>query len=177
MTNKNAIFHAVINASIPKSDAIGSQVTHRFNQCRPTNSVNRCNLGSCWASFFTFAALMVSAVAQAANHSISLYNAIIVMYLCYLYVFSGLQIFVPSVIDRKLQSRTVTRLASFDIGFGLAWMAAGLPWYFWHIFAFYLWVHAKTFGSQPECNAATRLIVLGREFSATGSGRVVSLGE
>ena len=52
-----------------------------------------------------------------------------------------------------------------------------LPHWFWHGFGLYVWVHAGRFGSQPECNAATKLIVFGRELSATGSGRVVSLGE
>ena len=56
-------------------------------------------------------------------------------------------------------------------------MAFVLPWYFWHSSALYVWLHAATFGSQPECNAATRVIVFGRECLATGSGRIVSLGE
>ncbi|KIK04423.1 hypothetical protein K443DRAFT_675884 [Laccaria amethystina LaAM-08-1] len=50
-----------------------------------------------------------------------------------------------------------------------------LPYWFWNGFGLYVWVHAKRFGSQPECNAATKLIVFGRELSATGSGRVISL--
>ena len=52
-----------------------------------------------------------------------------------------------------------------------------LPPCFWNIFGIYVWVHARTFGSQPECNAATKVIFFGKELSATGSGRVVCLGE
>ena len=52
-----------------------------------------------------------------------------------------------------------------------------LPYWSWHGFGFYVWSLARRFGSQPECNTATKLIVFGRELSATGSGRVVSLGE
>ena len=52
-----------------------------------------------------------------------------------------------------------------------------LPLFFWNGFGLYVWLNARSFGFQPECNAATKLIVLGRELSATGSGRVVSLGE
>ena len=40
----------------------------------------------------------------------------------------------------------------------------------WLSLGFYVSVHARTFGSQPDCNAATKLIVFGRELSATGSG-------
>ena len=56
-------------------------------------------------------------------------------------------------------------------------MVFSLAFWFWNGFGLYVWVHARSFGSQPECNAATKLIVFGRELSATGSGRVVSLGE
>jgi len=113
---------------------------------------------------------MVSAIAQAANHSISLYNTIIVLYLCYL------QFTCEFILDfgnyhRKrmgIPVPKISRVAAFVFFF---------PYWSWHGFGFYVWSHARRFGSQPECNAATKLIVFGRELSATGSGRVVSLGE
>jgi hypothetical protein len=110
---------------------------------------------------------MVSAIAQAANHSISLYNAIIVLYLCYLQVICGVMLFAMSVLKKGTGT---------DAGF-VGKTVFSLPYWFWNGFGLYVWVHAKRFGSQPECNAATKLIVFGRELSATGSGRVISLGE
>ena len=106
---------------------------------------------------------MISAIAQAANHSISLYNANIVLYLCYLYIFSP--VLVLSMGTPGSDFSDFTRRAFL------------LPLFSWNGFGLYVWLNARSFGSQPECNAATKLIVLRGELSATGSGRVVSLGE
>jgi hypothetical protein len=113
---------------------------------------------------------MVSAIAQAANHSISLYNTIIVLYLCYLHLICQLMLVVGSMQKEKMGD-----LAP-NVG-AVAKIISSLPHWSWHGFGLYVWFHARRFGSQPECNAATKLIVFGRELSATGSGRVVSLGE
>ena len=121
-------------------------------------------------AFFTFFALMVSAIAQAAIHSISLYNTIIVLYLSYLHLMCELMLVAGSMAKKRLGAPAP------DVGL-VARLLFSLPLWFWHGFGLYIWVHARRFGSQPECNAATKLIVFGRELSATGSGRVVSLGE
>lgn len=136
----------VINACVPGSDARGSS----------------------WATLFAFVALMVSAIAQAANHSISLYNTIIVLYLCYLQLICELMLVVGSMQKRSMGAQVS------EVGLP-AKVVLSLPHWSWHGFGLYVWVHARRFGSQPECNAATKLIVFGRELSATGSGRVVSL--
>ena len=119
---------------------------------------------------FTFVALLVSAMAQTANRSISLYNTIIVLYLCYLHLICKLMLVVGSMVKKRMG------FPAPDIGV-ITRAVFSLPYWFWHGFGLYIWVHARRFGSQPECNAATKLIVFGRELSATGSGRVVSLGE
>jgi len=113
---------------------------------------------------------MVSAIAQAANHSISLYNTIIVLYLCHLHLICELMLIVGSMQKKRMGAPVhgVGRVGK---------VVFSLPHWSWHGFGLYVWVHARRFGSQPECNAATKLIVFGRELSATGSGRVVSLGE
>ena len=121
-------------------------------------------------NLFTFVALMVSAIAQALNNSISLYNAIIVIYLCYLYSMGSLMLFIMSVPKEKMEHPLV------HVGI-VKMMAFSLPFWLWSFFGICVWIDPTGFGSQPECNAATKLIVLGRELSATGSGRVVTLGE
>ena len=45
--------------------------------------------GSFWAMIITSLALLISAVVQATNKTISLYNATIVLYFCCLHVFSS----------------------------------------------------------------------------------------
>ena len=113
---------------------------------------------------------MVSAVAQAANNSISLYNSIIVLYLCYLYTLCPL-----TVLDLSLQKKGMATPRP-DSGL-VTKLVFLLPFWFWSGLGLWVWIDPTDFGSQPECNAATKLMVLGRELSATGSGRVVSLGE
>ena len=125
---------------------------------------------------------MVSAVAQAAKHSISLYNTIIVLHLCYLHLICELMLAVGTMQMKKprfLLPESVIYAAkmAFSPGQLVEQMVFSLPYWSWHGFGFYVWVYARTFGSQPECNAATKVVVFGRELSATGSGRVASLGE
>ena len=124
---------------------------------------------------------MVSAIAQAANHSISLYNAIIVLHLCYLYVICE---FMLNFAERLSRVETGEEGGNFldlvvkDIFLELLVETFySFPHWFWHGFGLYVWRHARRFGLQPECNAATKLIVFGKEFSAIGSGRHISLGE
>ena len=126
-------------------------------------------LGSSWVALFTFVALMVSAIAQAANHSISLYNTIIVLYLCYLHLSCQCVLFFLSIPKKTMGPGATARFAVNALFL--------LPLWFWSSFGFYVWVQARTFGSQPECNAVTKVIFFGRALSATGSGRVVCLGE
>ena len=133
---------------------------------------------------------MVSASLQTANHSISLYNAIIVMHLCYLYVLCDLLLAVaplfrkageelleaPFVLKKDWPDKIFPLFRMFLLG-GFKAGFFVLPFWFWYGFGLYVWAHASRFGSQPECNAATKMIVFGGEFSAVGSGRHVSIGE
>ena len=116
---------------------------------------------------------MLSAIVQTANHSISLYNAMVVLYLGYLYSLCAVTVFYFSQKEkRKEKGKEKGTVASI-----FKHITSSLPHLFWYGFGLYVWVRAGSFGSQPECNAATKLIVFGREYLATGSGRVVSLGE
>ncbi|EDR00458.1 uncharacterized protein LACBIDRAFT_334116 [Laccaria bicolor S238N-H82] len=82
--------------------------------------------GSSWVTLFTFVALLVSAIAQAANHSISLYNTIIVLYFCYLQLICKLMLVIGSMQKRSmgapvsevgLPAKVVFR---YHIGLGMA---------------------------------------------------------
>ena len=97
---------------------------------------------------FTSLALLASALIQVVNRTISLYNAIIVIYLCYLHSFSSL--FVLNIlcwVHRKRMHNTLSQLYLFQLIFLYG--------------STLLVIHTKkTFGSQPECNSGVHVTSL-----------------
>ena len=106
-------------------------------------------IGPFWTLLFTNLALVVSAFIQALNETISLYNAIIVIYLCFLYSFSSL--FVLNILRWVHRKNMDDTLKLFYASHNAI------------LFGFVLLVATKNnFGSQPECNSVvhvTRLTI------------------
>ena len=102
------------------------------------------HLGPFWTLLFTNLALLISALIQAGNETISYYNAIIVICLCFLHSLSSL--FVLNILH------WVHRKKVGDIFSLLSWLQllvlAGL--------LHFVGSH-KGFGSRPECNSAVNV--------------------
>jgi hypothetical protein len=99
------------------------------------------HLGPFWTLDFTSLALLVSALIQAVNKTISFYNLIIVLCLCFLHSFSSL--FVLNIlhwVHRENMDYILTVLSLLRLLFLYGFMALVLG------------AH-KSFGSQPECNS------------------------
>ena len=119
------------------------------------------HLGPFWTLLFTNLALLVSALIQAVNKTISFYNAIIVIYLCSLHSFSSL--FVLNIlrwVHRKNMDNILSLLSKLQI---LALFLFGLSVIQRH----------KSFGSQPECNSrvhVTYFLAVGRWLTFDSNG-------
>lgn len=108
-------------------------------------------------------ALLVSSIVQASIRNLSLYTAILISYLLILHLTSASTV----LILRASQGQKVhRRYTPFLVLQSILILAL----------AIYIWCHVHTFGSQPECNSATRLIFFGHAFSTTGSGRIAPIG-
>ncbi|KIK04520.1 hypothetical protein K443DRAFT_4501 [Laccaria amethystina LaAM-08-1] len=105
-------------------------------------SIPGCDVrGPFWTLDFTSLALLVSALIQAVNKTISFYNLIIVLCLCFLHSFSSL--FVLNIlhwVHRENMDYILTVLSLLRLLFLYGFMALVLG------------AH-KSFGSQPECNS------------------------
>jgi hypothetical protein len=99
--------------------------------------------GSFWAMIITSLALLISAVVQATNKTISLYNAVIVLYFCCLHVFSS---FVVLKVFRWVQGKDIDPRLT---------LVASLQWFLCNCFATGV-LSNQRFGSQPECNSKVR---------------------
>ena len=99
--------------------------------------------GSFWAMIITSLALLISAVVQATNKTISLYNATIVLYFCCLHVFSS---FVVLKVFRLVQGRDIDPRLT---------LVASLQFFFCNCLATGV-LSDQRFGSQPECNSEVR---------------------
>ena len=105
------------------------------------------HLGSSSTLVFTCLALLVSAVAQAANKMISYYNAVIAIHLCFLHTLSSLFILkTSSWIDRKSMGKMLAGLAIFEC----------VLWISLTIWAIYVYV----IGYQPQCGLSVRSSIL-----------------
>ena len=101
-------------------------------------------LGPFWTLLFTNLALFVSAFIQAVNETISLYNAIIVVHLCFLYNFSSLfALNILRWVHRKNTYDTLDLLHASHFAVSLGFFA--------------LVFTKNNFGSQPECNSAVHV--------------------
>ena len=105
------------------------------------------HLGPFWTLLFTNQALLVSALIQAVNKTISLYNATIVLYLCYLHSCSSF--FVLNIlrwVHRKNPTEAYSLLSDLQfvvlVGFSMFSLAD------------------NGFGSQPECNSRVSVTFL-----------------
>ena len=99
--------------------------------------------GSFWAMIITTLALLISAIVKATTKTLSLYNAIIVLYFCCLHVFSS---FVVLKVFRWVQGKDIDpRLTAVAL----------LQWFLCSGLATYVLSDQK-FGSQPECNTKVR---------------------
>ena len=95
-------------------------------------------LGSSSTLVFTHLALLVSAIAQAANKMISYYNAVIAIHLCFLHTLSSLFILkISSCNDRKSMGKTLAGFAIFEY----------VLWISLTIWAIYVYV----IDYQPQC--------------------------
>ena len=96
---------------------------------------------------FTCLALLVLAVAQAANKMISFYNPIIAIHLCFLHALSSLFILkVSSWIDRKSMAKTLVGLAIFECVLCISLAM-------WAIYVYVI-------GYQPQCGLSVRSSIL-----------------
>ena len=96
---------------------------------------------------FTCLALLVSAVAQAANKMISYYNAVIAVHLCFLHTLSFLFILkTSSSVDRKSMGKTLAGLAIFEC---VLWISLAM----WAIYVYVV-------GYQPQCGLSVRTSIL-----------------
>ncbi|KIJ94183.1 hypothetical protein K443DRAFT_12310 [Laccaria amethystina LaAM-08-1] len=121
--------------------------------------------GPFWATWFTSTALLFSAAAESDKHNLSLYNAIIVSYLCYLHCASAVSLLTVKMLcgDRKYALRYIPFTLLQIIGF--------------LIYCLYIWSRAATFGNQPECNADTKFVFFFKNFSAVHQGPHIAIRE
>ncbi|KZP12449.1 hypothetical protein FIBSPDRAFT_898203 [Athelia psychrophila] len=117
--------------------------------------------GSFWALAFTTFSLLISAIIEANKNNLSLYNAILISYLCALHAYASESLlFILAAFPVKSSKPKV-----IGISVAIALQVIGLT-----TFGCYIWGRASTFGSQPECNADTQLIFFGHSKSATQHG-------
>ncbi|KAF7978934.1 hypothetical protein HWV62_44143 [Athelia sp. TMB] len=124
--------------------------------------------GAFWTLVITTVALLISALVEAAKQNLSLYNAILISYLCILHSVITIAVTtwsIPKTIQRALRSKLEDSDVSILVKYGLTIVQFASS----TIFGLYIWSRAKTFGNQPECNADTQLIVCGKSFNATSS--------
>ena len=103
-------------------------------------------LGPFWTLAFTTLALLASAWIQAVNNLISFYNAILVVYLCYLHCFSSL--FVLNILRWVHQKKIMDDILSMVT----ASQALALCMFLCSVFQ-----AERGFGPQPECNSGVHL--------------------
>jgi len=170
-------FLTVVAALIPESD-----ITNSF-----------------WTLTVTSIALVISAVVQTAKGHLSLYNAILVTYLCVLHSIASA--FVASLFRSKRTGRPLETESSGGNEAGTSSTLKGaslprrplaldgfiavirdplaVPLYLQimvvYSFGFHVWFNAASFGSQSECNADTLLLFFGYSFPALGTGRIIAL--
>ncbi|KZP12447.1 hypothetical protein FIBSPDRAFT_936920 [Athelia psychrophila] len=121
--------------------------------------------GSYWALTLTTFSLLISALIEATKSNLSLYNAMLVSYLCTLHVIAS-----GSLLIMLAVFRVSSRANTIRMGLAAILQSIGSA-----AFGFYIWHGAKTFGSQPECNADTKLIFFGKSESATQHGRQIAI--
>ncbi|KZP12440.1 hypothetical protein FIBSPDRAFT_936916 [Athelia psychrophila] len=162
---------------------------------------------SFWALALTTFSLLISALIEAATNNLSLYNAILVSYLCTLHVMasdallamihvvrapntakkSDLEEIRPALEETRpapekpapasgkkttTEEKTPTeKVATTGMRTAMALQSIGSA-----AFGCYIWQRAETFGSQPECNADTKLIFFGKSESATLIGHKLGVG-
>ena len=102
-------------------------------------------LGPFWTLAFTTLALLLSALIQSLSDSISFYNAILVVYLCYLHCFSSL--FVLNILRWVHQKK----IMDGNLSICAAAQAMGISMFLASFQA------ERSFGSQPECNSGVHL--------------------
>ncbi|KIK03025.1 hypothetical protein K443DRAFT_5746 [Laccaria amethystina LaAM-08-1] len=114
------------------------------NACIPGCDVR----GPFWTLDFTSLALLVSALIQTVNKTISFYNAILVIFLCFLHSFSSL--FVLNIlhwVHRKKMDAILSLISLLQllVLYMFTILVLGLP---------------NSFGSQPECNSRVDVTLL-----------------
>ena len=103
-------------------------------------------LGPFWTLAFTTLALLLSASIQSLSDSISFYNAILVIYLCYLHCFSSL--FVLNILCWVHQKKKM------DDNLSILTASQCMILF---VFLVLLFLAERSFGSQPECNSGVYL--------------------
>ena len=144
------------------------------------------SLGAFWTLVFTTVALLISAMVEGARQNLSLYNAILISYLCILHSFITLLVMIFRVYPmmeaiqkaRQLKHRnTAARAVSLYKALSIE-IATVIQFSASMIFGLYIWSRAETFGNQPECNPDTLLIVFGKSYYATTThARIAAMGE
>lgn len=132
-------------------------------------------LASYWALTLTTFSLLISAIIEANKNNLSLYNAILVSYLCTLHALASeslLFILAMFPVDISKSEVDTSRLKVAGISAAAFLQCIGST-----TFGCYIWQRAKTFGSQPECNADTMLIFFGKSESATQHGHQIGIGK
>ena len=125
-------------------------------------------LGLYWTLILTNFAVLVTGLVEAARHNLSLYNAILISYLCTLHIFPTY-----AVLYLKGPPSHGPGRKFFAMNTALSILVLGSD-----IFGLYIWIRAKTFGNQPECNSDTLLILFGKSYSATTlHARLVTISE
>lgn len=126
--------------------------------------------GAYWCMTSTALSLVISAIITSIQRSISLLDAIVVVYVLLLPILASA--FGISEIISASESKHALRKVHSPLLIIANWTRS----VFTYSFAIYVWVTAPTFGSgPPECNTVTKLIFFGASLPALGSGRVLNL--
>lgn len=113
-------------------------------------------------------AVLITALIEAGRKNLSLYNAILVSYLCTLHIFPSYAVL---LLKGPPKSASARKVLGMNTALAIVVMCSD-------IFGLYIWIKAKNFGSQPECNSDTLLILFGKAYSATTPhARIVAIGE
>lgn len=132
-------------------------------------------LGAFWTLIFTTIALLISALVEAARQNLSLYNAILISYLCILHSVITVAVMVWGLYQMISTMRFRRALLFKMLGMNIATIIQMVSS---AIFGLYIWSRVETFGNQPECNPDTLLILAGKSHSATSShARSTAIGE
>jgi hypothetical protein len=158
------------------------------NSNSPCCADNRCSLGvlaytpkadvdaSYWSMTITAFALFISATALHNMRQLSLYQGILVADLLYLHSYIAVISLLPHYRKSNLAyviNAPTRQQRSHDWWSGMLRTLPVLS--IATVFGLFIWTHAPTFGSQPECNHQTTFVFLAFPFPALGSGRTAAL--